>query len=187
MSCRPRIVIQQDDLSDGNIVGLLRAHRNEMLQHSPPESVHALDTQQLRSADITFWSAWLSTDRAEPEFAGCGALKELGVDENGERHGELKSMKTEPKHVRKGVAKALLCHIINYAREPIVDSKSNLGAQPVNVKQARFHRLSLETGTQDVFIPARTLYQRHGFNVCEPFADYQEDPVSVCMTLRLTS
>ena len=48
-----------------------------------------------------------------------------------------------------------------------------------------YGRINLETGTQDGFIPARTLYQRYGFVQCPPFADYFEDPNSVCMTLEL--
>lgn len=37
----------------------------------------------------------------------------------------------------------------------------------------------------EVFEPARQLYKRHGFAACEPFADYVEDPNSVCMTMEL--
>ncbi len=148
------IVIRVDDLSDGNVVELLKLHRLEMLKHSPPESVHALDTDQLHAPNITFWSAYIDGD-----FAGCGALKDLG-----DGHGELKSMKTVPAYLRKGVAKALLLHITDQA------------------KRRQFERLSLETGTQDVFLPARTLYQQLGFSRCAPFDTYQVDPLSVCMS-----
>ena len=40
---------------------------------------------------------------------------------------------------------------------------------------------------QDGFAPARALYARFGFEVCAPFADYRDDPNSVCMTLELES
>jgi putative acetyltransferase len=43
----------------------------------------------------------------------------------------------------------------------------------------------LETGSMEVFEPAHQLYARHGFLVCEPFADYVEDPNSVCMMKEL--
>lgn len=48
-----------------------------------------------------------------------------------------------------------------------------------------YRRLSLETGSMDSFIPARTLYESFGFRYCEPFADYAEDPYSAFMTLEL--
>jgi len=46
----------------------------------PPESIHALDLNALRSPEITFWTAW---DGAA--LLGCGALKELDPS-----HGEDK-------------------------------------------------------------------------------------------------
>lgn len=152
------IELLEDDLNSGHIEGLLEQHRQEMFKHSPPESVHALDAQALRAPNMSFWSAWIND-----EFAGCGALKQLN-----ESHGEIKSMKTRPEHLKKGVAKALLTKIIDQARV------------------RGFDRLSLETGTMDVFIPARELYKKFGFKECPPFADYFEDPNSVCMTLNIT-
>jgi putative acetyltransferase len=41
--------------------------------------------------------------------------------------------------------------------------------------------VSLETGSQDAFAPARTLYATAGFTVCGPFADYPDSPLSVFM------
>jgi phosphinothricin acetyltransferase len=46
-------------------------------------------------------------------------------------------------------------------------------------------RLSLETGSQDFFHPARKLYRRHGFRDCPPFPPYRADPNSVFLTLDL--
>ena len=48
-----------------------------------------------------------------------------------------------------------------------------------------FTRISLETGSEEFFAPARALYARHGFDYCEPFADYRPDPLSVFMTREL--
>ena len=90
---------------------------------------------------------------------GCGALKELDP-----RHGEIKSMRTVARHLRKGVAAALLEHIISEA------------------KRRSYGRLSLETGAPAAFAPARHLYARFGFETCAPFADYTDDPNSVYMT-----
>jgi putative acetyltransferase len=46
----------------------------------------------------------------------------------------------------------------------------------------KYTRLSLETGSQAAFEPARRLYEAFGFNYCEPFEGYVEDPNSVFMT-----
>ena len=147
-----------DDLSSGEVIQLLQEHRTDMLQHSPAESVHALDTAALHSPDLTFWSAWFDNT----QFAGCGALRQI-TDE----HGEVKSMRSSKQFLRRGVAASILDTIINTAIE------------------RNYHRLSLETGSMEVFIPARQLYQRYGFRECAPFGQYGEDPASICMTLAL--
>lgn len=146
-----------DDLSGSAIAALLRLHLDEMHQWSPPESVHAMPIERLRAPDVTFWSAW---DGAE--LAGCGALKRLD-----ERHGEIKSMRAAPGYRGRGVGKAILLHLMAEAR-------------------ARgYTRLSLETGRPAAFLPARRLYEAHGFVECPPFADYVLDDFSICMTREL--
>jgi putative acetyltransferase len=50
---------------------------------------------------------------------------------------------------------------------------------------AGYRRLSLETGAQPAFEPARRLYERFGFQYCPPFDGYTEDPNSVFMTRAL--
>ncbi len=149
--------IRLDDLSGPGIHALLDEHLAEMHRISPPESVHALPVDGLRQPDVTFWTAWSGND-----LLGCGALRELSAV-----HGEIKSMRTANAHRGKGVAKALLEHIVEEA------------------KRRGYERLSLETGSQQEFEPARTLYERFGFASCPPFADYAEDPNSVFMTRRL--
>jgi len=146
-----------DDLSRPEVGELLRAHLSNMALHSPPESVHALDFDAFRSQAVTLWSAW-----QDDELLGCSALKELDP-----HHGEIKSMRTVEKHMRRGVAAALLDHIIATAR------------------RRGYRRLSLETGSVAAFAPARALYERVGFDYCAPFADYTEDPYSVFMTKTL--
>ena len=86
--------IELDDLSRPQIAELLKEHLASMFVHTPPESVHALPIEGLRSPDITFWSVW-----EDGELFGCGALKELDP-----QHGEIKSMRTASAHLRKGVA-----------------------------------------------------------------------------------
>lgn len=146
-----------DDLQGPEIRDLLREHLNSMHLYSPPESIHALDLEKLRKPDITFWTAWEAD-----ELLGCGALKELDPE-----HAEIKSMRTASRHLRKGVAKALLTHILEAAR------------------QRGYKRVSLETGSHAAFAPARSLYEAVGFTYCPPFADYRLDPHSVFMTLEL--
>lgn len=149
--------IRVDDLRGLEIQNLLHEHMRNMQELSPPESVHALDLEKLRSPSITFWSAW-----SAGELLGCGALREL--DSN---HGEIKSMRTVAKHRRRGVASAMLKHILQEAR------------------RRSYLRLSLETGAQAGFAPARELYRLYGFKECGPFGDYIADPNSVFMTRSL--
>lgn len=149
--------IKMDNVTSPKVIALLEDHLQSMTLHSPPESIHALDVEKLRKPEITFWSAWEGE-----ELLGCGAIKELDLN-----HGEIKSMKTAPNHLRKGVARKILIHIIKEA------------------KKRGYERLSLETGSMNAFLPAKKLYESLGFRYCEPFSDYVEDPNSVFMTLLL--
>lgn len=149
--------IKIDDLRGSEIHELLQEHLQSMRLLSPPESVHALDIEGLRRPEITFWTVWEGG-----ELLGCGAIKELDS-----QHAEIKSMRTSSLHLRKGVAKNLLNHILEEA------------------KRRGYSRLSLETGSMEAFEPARKLYAGFGFTYCEPFADYIEDPYSVFMTREI--
>jgi putative acetyltransferase len=149
--------IRLDDLRGPEIAELLQEHLRDMHRVSPPESVHALDLDSLRQPAITFWTIWDAGT-----LAGCGALKELDL-----QHAEIKSMRTASSHRRKGVAKRLLQHLLEEAR------------------QRGYTRVSLETGSMDFFLPARALYASFGFINCPPFADYIADPNSVFMTKEL--
>jgi putative acetyltransferase len=149
--------IDVDDLTSADTIEFLEGHVRQLRAISPPESTHALDLEGLRAPGVRFWSA-----RDGDRVVGCAALKRLDAG-----HAEVKSMRTAADRARQGVASGLLGVVIEHARE------------------AGFRRLSLETGTEDFFGPARALYARHGFVQCEPFADYRPDPLSVFMTLEL--
>ena len=149
--------IKLDDLSGPEIRALLEEHLQNMHSISPAESVHALDLDGLRKPEISFWTVW-----SGDELLGCGALKEIDA-----RHGEIKSMRTAAAHRRSGVGRAVLTHIIGEALN------------------RKYTRLSLETGSQDAFKPARRLYESFGFRNCPPFEGYHEDPNSVFMTKEL--
>jgi putative acetyltransferase len=146
--------IKVDDLTGNKITEFLNQHILDMKAVSPPESKHALDLNDLKKPDITFWIIW-----DENTIAGCGAVKELNTS-----HAELKSMRTAPEYRNQGVATMLLRHIIEEA------------------KRRNYHRLSLETGSMKFFEPARKFYLKFGFVYCEPFLNYKEDPNSVFMT-----
>lgn len=149
--------IKTDDLSGPEIKTLLNEHLRHMHEITPPGSIHALDLDSLKQPGITFWCAWEGK-----ELMGCGALKRLDSE-----HAEIKSMRTASAHLRKGIAKQMLCFILEQA------------------KASGFKRVSLETGVMKEFEPARTLYSTFGFSYCQPFADYTEDPNSVFMTKLL--
>jgi len=151
------MIIKIDNLEGVEVQQLLQEHHQDMLKHSPPESVHALDLSSLKLPEITFWTAWING-----QLAGCGALKKLN-----EKHAELKSMRTSQQFLRKGVAASILEKMLSTAQERC------------------FEKVSLETGTMDAFLPAQKLYRHFGFEECSPFADYQEDPYSMFFEKKL--
>lgn len=146
-----------DDLSGPRIAEFLTEHLEEMRSLSPPGSVHALDLDELRRPEVTFWSVLDG-----PTLVGCGALMRIDAE-----HAEVKSMRTSAARKRGGVASLLLDHILTEAR------------------RMGFTRLSLETGSAEHFLPARRLYEKYGFEYCGPFGDYRLDPHSVYMTRLL--
>jgi putative acetyltransferase len=155
--------IEPDDPARDDIVELLLRHLAFAHEHSPPEDVHALDLAGLQAPEITFYSARIVADDATADrLAGVGALKQLDPT-----HGEIKSMHTAAELRGNGIGRAMVDHLVAEAR------------------RRGYHRLSLETGTPEVFRPARQLYQQVGFEPCPPFADYPESAFSTCMTLVL--
>jgi putative acetyltransferase len=153
----PLLTFRVDDLSGAPIRALIARHLAGMHEHSPPESVHALDADELRQPGVTFWSAW-----AHGELAGCGALKQLDAE-----RGEIKSMRVADAFLGRGVGRAILEHILGEARARGMRS------------------LWLETGSAEAFAPALRLYESAGFARCGPFDGYVEDPFSVFMTRAL--
>jgi putative acetyltransferase len=128
-----------------------------MKEITPPESVRALGVEGLRSPEITVWSAWNGT-----VLLGCGALRALAPES-----GEIKAMRTDAAHRRRGVGSRILEHIIGEAQ------------------RRGYGWLYLETGAMPEFAAARALYSRYGFQVRGPFGDYVDDPNSVFMAKEL--
>ncbi len=150
-------IVKEDDLSGTKIRNLITLHVNEARQNSPPGQSFALDVDGLRAPDMTFWSAWRGDD-----ILGCIALKQLAPD-----HGEIKSMRTSPDHLRKGVARGLLDHLVTVARD------------------RGYARVSLETGAPPSYAPAIAFYERNGFAKGDAFADYEITEFNQCFHLDL--
>ncbi|MEI9850459.1 MAG: GNAT family N-acetyltransferase [Sphingomonas sp.] len=147
--------IREGGLDDPRVTDLLHLHAAGMLANSPAESCHFLDLSGLRTPDVGFWSAWDGNT-----LLGIGAMRQLDA-----AHGEIKSMRTAPEHLGKGVGAAILARILEAAR-------------------ARgYRRLSLETGSSPAFDAAHALYRKHGFVPCSAFGGYPaDDPFSRFMT-----
>jgi putative acetyltransferase len=149
--------IAVDDPRAADVRALLERHLAYANEHSRPEDVHALDVEGLLDPAVTFFSA-----RCEGQLLGVGAIKQLASD-----HAEIKSMHTAQSVRRAGVGRAMVEHLLGVARTRGYD------------------RLSLETGSQEAFAPARSLYAAAGFMPCGPFSDYPDRPSSTFMTTRL--
>ena len=138
---------------------LLVKHFVELRAASPEGSAHVLDIPGLKVRSIKFWSLW-----NEKKLIGCGALKFLN-----EEHGEFKSIRIHDNFRKQGQGINVINHLIKEA------------------KKLHIRRLSIETGAGDFFIPARKLFKKTGFTVCEPFAHYKEDINSVYLTMNIDS
>ena len=146
--------IRRDRPTSLQVVPLLQRHLDLMHASSPPESVHALDPAALDTPDVAFF-----TLREAEAVLGMGAIKRIDAG-----HAEIKSMHVVAEARGRGLARVLLDHLLAEA--------GRLG----------YGRLSLETGVEPVFAPARALYARAGFGYCGPFEGYELDPNSVFMT-----
>ena len=136
---------------------LLTKHFVELRDASPEGSAHVLDISGLKVQTIKFWSLWDGEN-----LIGCGALKFLD-----KKHGEFKSIRIHDNFRKKGKGIEVINHLIKEA------------------KKLKIKRLSIETGAGSFFTPARKLFRKTGFTVCEPFAHYKEDVNSVYLTMLI--
>ncbi len=128
-----------------------------MHAHSPPGAVYALDLSGLSAPGVTVWSA-----QHENTVVGIGALKRLA-----DGSGEIKSMRTHPDYLRRGVGAAIL--------ERIIQEGQRQGLT----------RLSLETGSGPAFEPALALYRKRGFENGAAFAEYVRSDFNQFLHLQL--
>lgn len=138
---------------------LMQRHTQDMHAETPPESIHMLDASKLAVPGI-----WFFVMRDQGEAIGMGAVKRID-----DRHAEIKSMHVLAERRGEGLSRLMLDHLVGHAL--------SLG----------FSRLSLETGSQPGFAPARGLYAKAGFEECEPFEGYGPDPNSVFMTKQIAA
>jgi putative acetyltransferase len=150
--------IREDDLSGEQARSLLALHLDGMRAHSPPGSVHALPHFDLQQPDVIVWTAWRSG-----RVASIGALRMLA-----DGTGEVKSMRTHPEFLRMGAAAAILDRIIVAAR--------SRGAG----------KLSLETGSGEIFEPVLRLYRKRGFVNGNAFGGYETTDFNQFLHLELT-
>lgn len=150
-------IIKKADFSHPQVINLLGIHLNGMHSNTPQGHVYALDLTGLQQADIALYTLWDSDI-----LLGMGAIKALD-----DISGEIKSMRTHPDHLRKGVAARLLVALLEEAR----------GRQ--------YQHVHLETGTGDAFEPAIAMYKRHGFVSGEAFGDYEKSDFNQFFTLAL--
>src|SRR5215510_2663784 len=139
------MIIAPGDFENPQLLALLRLHLAGMHANSPPGSNNAFDLSGLKAPDINVYTAWRND-----KLLGMAALRAIDAVT-----GEIKSMRTDPAHLREGVAAALLDHILSVARE------------------RGYRRLSLETGSGLAFEPALALYRKNGFVHGEAFGGYE--------------
>jgi putative acetyltransferase len=121
----------------------------------PAESNHLMDVSSLMRDGVLF----LVARDVDGSAVGCAAL----VNRDG--YGEVKRMFVDERRRGLGAGRRLLEHIALFA---------SMAALPV---------LKLETGIHQP--EAIGLYERFGFVRCEPFGEYQPDPLSIFMEKRL--
>jgi putative acetyltransferase len=151
------LTISQESPLTPDLALLMARHTADMHADTPPESIHMMDASQLAVPGIWFY---VMRDAGEP--VGMGAFKRIDAT-----HAEIKSMHVLIERRGQGLSNRMLDHLLEQA-----------AAQG-------FTRLSLETGSQPMFAPARGLYERAGFAECAPFEGYSLDPNSVYMTKTL--
>ena len=151
------VLITRVDPRAPDVRRLLEAHLAFARAVTPPGHVHALDLAGLEHPSVTVYGA-----RQDGRVRGIGALRRLD-----DEHAELKSMHTSDDARGQGVGTAMARFLLDEARA------------------AGLRRVSLETGTDDAFTPARSMYTSLGFVPCPPFGDYVANEHSICMTIQL--
>ena len=147
----------EGNFDNTKVNNLLKKHFIELRSVSPAGSTHVLDVEGLKDRSIKFWSLW-----ENEKLIGCGALKFLDS-----QHGEFKSIRVADEFRKKGFGEKIIFHLIEEA------------------KKLKIKKISIETGSGNFFKSARELFKKFGFEPCEPFAHYTEDPNSCYYTKNI--
>ena len=150
------IVITEVAPDAGDAITLIGELDEHLMAHPyPPQSRHAFSVEKLLREGVVFFVTYY-----EGQLAGCGGIKMFGAE-----YGEVKRMFVRPVFRGKGLGKAMLNHLAEYARGKDVEL------------------LRLETGIYEV--EALGLYEGFGFQRRTPFGEYVEDPNSVYLEKRI--
>jgi len=150
LKMRDAIEILEAAADSADAVELIGELDEHLMAHPyPAQSRHAFSVEKLLRERVVFFLTWY-----EGRLAGCGGIKMFGTD-----YGEVKRMFVRPEFRGKGLAKAMLRHLADYARR----------------NDACI--LRLETGIYEV--EAIGLYEGFGFQRRPPFGEYFEDPMSI--------
>jgi GNAT superfamily N-acetyltransferase len=147
------IAAERPDTTDAQtLIAELDAHLGPLY---PSESRHGFSVDKLIREEVAFFVM-----RYNDELAGCGGVKIFPAD-----YGEVKRMYVRP-HLRgNGLAKRMLEHLVDHARQERIDV------------------LRLETGIYQ--LEAIGLYERMGFQRTGPFGEYRLDPLSLYYEKRI--
>jgi putative acetyltransferase len=157
MSKPAQIEIRPADFNDPQLHQLVEAHHAYGAAHYPAESNHELGIDELAAENMQLVTAWL-----DEKCVGMVGFKPFGTNA-----AELKSMHVLASGRGYGIGTKLINHIFALAKDQKID------------------QIYLETGSRDASAAARAMYEKFGFDYCDPFGDYREDPESVFMRLAL--
>ena len=149
----------EGNFDNSEVNDLLKKHFIELRSVSPAGSTHVLDIDGLKDPSIKFWSLW-----EDNKLVGCGALKFLEKN-----HGEFKSIRVHDNFRNQGKGIKVINHLIDEAKK-------------LNIK-----RISIETGAGKFFEPARKLFKKCNFELCEPFAHYKVDVNSLYLSKLISN
>jgi len=147
------ITLERPDTPDARaLIAELEAHLEPLY---PCESRHGYSVEKLIADSVAFFVI-----RHDGVPAGCGGIQLFGSE-----YGEIKRMYVHPQFRGLGLAKLMLDHLTDHARN-----------QGVGL-------LRLETGIHQY--AAIGLYERMGFTRIPPFGEYEDDPLSRCYEKRI--
>jgi putative acetyltransferase len=157
MSKNENFTINFESPKTPEVLALIQALDEELLQRYPAENVHSLDLDKIDGENNLFLVV-----RLAGQAVGCGAVCKLeaGI-------GEIKRVFITPRLRGRGLSKAIM---------------NKLEAEAVRLG---YLTLRLETGDRQP--EALGLYESLGYTRIPNFGEYVDDPLSVCMEKRLNS